>query len=726
MRVPISLALLLSACALRASAVLRAAADVADLDASLDAGGASVVLPPAINLVIVRHAFSCANLEKNFKDFVNPNLNPAKVKYVLDPMLRCVARRGDEGEGGGSARPRSSSDASSPLAPLPPLFSLARSMLGVRTSDWAKDGLRAYLHNELGGRPFAVWSSVMMRAQETAYYMLAGPAGLPINVVPHVGEDRPSFCPLGMCNENTPSVRTAQLEKLSARNPGVVERLSRGRDFRDTAADTKPQGKSSALVNAADYVAYDSGISDIKKFLTWIARPGAAKRWAGADNCFFVEGGEEECNVVLFTCVAAAACATAACACPPPPCGAPRTPPRAPRRHPHAHSPRLLQAQQLHEGELRRRQERNLQQRRLRVASGALRREVGPHLQDRGGRLLLQEGCVRGCCDDTGRGREWRDARGAQTPRAPRPAGADACPPPFPPCARAHARPPRRRPLPRRAAGSDKLKKLNKQADKHIARVVKKNEAQTKFEAAQAKLQEAHVQAAGAVLGDQTTAKKGLKEAPAMNAAVDKATEERNKAAAKLDKATAEAEAAKPVVYMLQRFGLPNLKLDALAQRAAAGRIYYNGASGCPRVTACKGRTPPDLSCGAAEPVVLNTPACRYTDAVQMRANPMLVQVFIAKVETSVENSYLNDGALCAPYKPLELEEENALVRQPRGADDGDAVRHRGLMRQRLADYKRTEEELAQKKTELKVQDKADAAQAKTQAKAQAKAAGKK
>jgi broad specificity phosphatase PhoE len=162
----------------------------------------------------------------------------------------------------------------------------------VQTADAAKDGLAAFINNHFGDENFAVWSSVLMRAQETAFYQLAGPANMPISVVPYVGEACNNVLGvpgmLGYCNENRPMARADQILAHTARNAGVRQRLDRGLDYRTPNID---RSRGAAGANAA--------VSDSKKFLAWLTK-GRLDTWA-ANGKVDKGQGEVEYNVVLFT-----------------------------------------------------------------------------------------------------------------------------------------------------------------------------------------------------------------------------------------------------------------------------------------------------------------------------------------------------------------------------------------------------------------------------------------
>lgn len=245
-RVPRALLALAAAAALAAArlsggAALDARLDEGAADASATLADSSVGELPVINFIIVRHALSCANIEKYFK-FAKDDGVKSKVAKQMDPML---------------------------------------SWHGIQTCDAAKDGLAAFIRNHFGDKNFAVWSSVLLRAQETAFYQLAGPANRPISVVPYVGESCKGAG--SYCNENNALSLQDQDDAHVRRNPGVKTRLARGYDYRRNREDTSD---GAAPANAA--------VSDSDKFLKWLTKARLDK---------FADKGKvgEEYNVVLFT-----------------------------------------------------------------------------------------------------------------------------------------------------------------------------------------------------------------------------------------------------------------------------------------------------------------------------------------------------------------------------------------------------------------------------------------
>lgn len=122
-----------------------------------------------------------------------------------------------------------------------------------------------------------------MRAQETAFYQLAGPANKPIRVVPYVGESCKGVG--SFCNENKPMSKQEQYDAHEKRNEAVKGRLARGGDYRDILFD---KNEGAALATAA--------VSDSDKFLEWLTKK---RMELFAPEGKVVDGGYF--NVVLFT-----------------------------------------------------------------------------------------------------------------------------------------------------------------------------------------------------------------------------------------------------------------------------------------------------------------------------------------------------------------------------------------------------------------------------------------
>jgi broad specificity phosphatase PhoE len=101
---------------------------------------------------------------------------------------------------------------------------------GIKISKGLSDKLveRIYERWPARSHTYTVCSSQMMRAQETAFYMLASRFGSikPINVVPHLGE-------IGISKDTYSMPQIEQYTILAKRNPAVVRQLIIGKDARE-------------------------------------------------------------------------------------------------------------------------------------------------------------------------------------------------------------------------------------------------------------------------------------------------------------------------------------------------------------------------------------------------------------------------------------------------------------------------------------------------------------
>jgi hypothetical protein len=75
-------------------------------------------------------------------------------------------------------------------------------------------------------QPYAIGASILMRAQETAYYMIAQQTQKPINIIPHVAEKNLSA-------SNIVLSKIKQQEFLMKRNPEIMKLISMGKDGRE-------------------------------------------------------------------------------------------------------------------------------------------------------------------------------------------------------------------------------------------------------------------------------------------------------------------------------------------------------------------------------------------------------------------------------------------------------------------------------------------------------------
>jgi broad specificity phosphatase PhoE len=76
-------------------------------------------------------------------------------------------------------------------------------------------------------QPYAIGASILMRAQETAYYMIAQQTQKPINVIPHIAEKNLSA-------SNIVLSKVKQQEFLMKRNPEIMKSISMGKDGRES------------------------------------------------------------------------------------------------------------------------------------------------------------------------------------------------------------------------------------------------------------------------------------------------------------------------------------------------------------------------------------------------------------------------------------------------------------------------------------------------------------
>lgn len=75
-------------------------------------------------------------------------------------------------------------------------------------------------------KPFAIGSSQMIRAQETAYYMIARDTAIPIHILPHVAEK-------GISYDNYSLPKHLQYDILQQRTPDIISSLEAGMDARE-------------------------------------------------------------------------------------------------------------------------------------------------------------------------------------------------------------------------------------------------------------------------------------------------------------------------------------------------------------------------------------------------------------------------------------------------------------------------------------------------------------
>lgn len=131
------------------------------------------------NLIFVRHGFSCANALK------------AKSRihiFYSDPELTKV---------------------------------------GIERSKLCGVALIKRLGKAWDTEPYVVASSQMIRAQETAYYMISNRTAKPINIFPYISEK-------GFTMDNYAMSKEDQIQILNTRNPHIVDLLAKGSDNRET------------------------------------------------------------------------------------------------------------------------------------------------------------------------------------------------------------------------------------------------------------------------------------------------------------------------------------------------------------------------------------------------------------------------------------------------------------------------------------------------------------
>jgi len=95
---------------------------------------------------------------------------------------------------------------------------------GIKTSIRLRPKLLNEIKKRWGNNQYTVGASQMIRAQETAYYMIAN--GAPINIIPHVGEE-------GVTADNYSLPKNKQYEIIGKRNPMIIASLNSGIDSRE-------------------------------------------------------------------------------------------------------------------------------------------------------------------------------------------------------------------------------------------------------------------------------------------------------------------------------------------------------------------------------------------------------------------------------------------------------------------------------------------------------------
>jgi len=111
---------------------------------------------------------------------------------------------------------------------------------------------------------YTIGASSMLRAQETAYYMLAKHVNKPINIIPHLSEE-------GVTVNNIPYSKEKQKQLFEKIDPDIVDKITEGKDGR----------KSQSILNKASY----------SSFL----------KWAKKNPDYFEKGDDDVYRAVIFT-----------------------------------------------------------------------------------------------------------------------------------------------------------------------------------------------------------------------------------------------------------------------------------------------------------------------------------------------------------------------------------------------------------------------------------------
>lgn len=111
---------------------------------------------------------------------------------------------------------------------------------------------------------YSIGASSLLRAQQTAYHMLAKHVKKPINVIPHLSEE-------GLTLNNIPLSKQKQETLLESIDPGMIDNLKEGKDGR----------KSQNVLNKASY----------SSFL----------KWAKRNTDYFEKGDDDVYRAVIFT-----------------------------------------------------------------------------------------------------------------------------------------------------------------------------------------------------------------------------------------------------------------------------------------------------------------------------------------------------------------------------------------------------------------------------------------
>lgn len=92
---------------------------------------------------------------------------------------------------------------------------------GIRTSSSLSPSLIACIERCWVDKPYTIGASRMIRAQQTAYYMIASVTGLPIHIFPHIGEK-------GFTLDNVALPVMIQEKIIGRQNPTALGSLKRG------------------------------------------------------------------------------------------------------------------------------------------------------------------------------------------------------------------------------------------------------------------------------------------------------------------------------------------------------------------------------------------------------------------------------------------------------------------------------------------------------------------
>ena len=90
--------------------------------------------------------------------------------------------------------------------------------VGIEISRSASSALIERVNALWGDNPYVVASSQMIRAQETAYYMISSKKDKPINIFPYISEK-------GFTRDNYAMPKDDQINILNQRNPHMIDLL---------------------------------------------------------------------------------------------------------------------------------------------------------------------------------------------------------------------------------------------------------------------------------------------------------------------------------------------------------------------------------------------------------------------------------------------------------------------------------------------------------------------